>query len=81
MAWIEQVPEDRATGKLAKIYEMAKGRAGRVANILKIMSLRPGPLSTFMRLYVQLMKEESTISFADREMVAAVTSEVNGCFY
>ena len=81
MAWIEQVPEDQATGKLKKIYGMAVERAGGVANIIKVMSLRPGPLSTFMRLYVQLMKEESTLSSADREMLAAVTSEVNGCFY
>ncbi|MEM7264145.1 MAG: peroxidase [Planctomycetota bacterium] len=81
MAWIEQVSEEDADGRLARIYEDAKGRAGGIANILRVMSLRPGPLGTFMRLYVQIMKEDSTVSRADREMLATVTSQVNDCFY
>ena len=81
MAWIDQVPVDEATGLLRKIYDAGTERAGQVANIIKIMSLRPRPLSTFMNLYLQLMKQDFEISPTERELLATVTSEVNGCFY
>ena len=81
MAWIEQVPVEDATGPLRKIYDAGQGRAGGVANIIRVMSLRPEPLNTFMRLYVQLMKAPSTLPSHERELLATVTSQVNECFY
>lgn len=81
MSWIEQISEEDATGRLATVFNAARGRAGGVAHIIRVMSLRPDPLATFMRLYTQLMHEDATLSQADREMLATVTSEVNGCFY
>lgn len=81
MAWIEQVAEDSAEGAIAAIYKGARERAGGVANIIRVMSLRPKLLTTFMRFYVDLMKSESTISRSDRELLATVTSGVNECFY
>ena len=38
MAYIELVPESDAEGELAGVYAAARERAGRVANILKVMS-------------------------------------------
>lgn len=81
MAWIEQVSDDAAEGQLAKIYAAAHERAGGVANIIRVMSLRPKPLGTFMNLYVQLMIGDTAVSRADKEMLATVTSQVNDCFY
>ncbi len=81
MAWIQQVPTDEATGELEKIYTAAKGRSGDVAHIITVMSQRPRVLSTFMRFYVQLMKSETTLPSREKELLATVTSEVNGCFY
>ena len=81
MAWIDQVPPDEATGELAKIYEAARGRVGDVAHIITVMSQGPRLLSTFMRFYVQLMKGETVLPSREKELLAAVTSRVNGCFY
>ncbi len=81
MAWIEQVPETGATGALAKIYASASQRAGGVANILKVMSLRPRLLGSFMSFYVQLMQSDSSLSRSERELLATVTSQVNECHY
>ncbi len=74
MAWIEQVAEEDAEGPLEKIYRAAGDRAGGVANILRVMSLRPKPLGTFMNLYLQLMVSDTSVSRADKEMLATVTS-------
>ncbi|MEM7166883.1 MAG: peroxidase [Planctomycetota bacterium] len=81
MAWIEQVSERDATGPIAAIYKSAQERAGGIANIIRVMSLRPKLLNTFMRFYVDLMQGDSTLSRSDRELLATVTSGVNECFY
>ncbi|MFN0057745.1 MAG: carboxymuconolactone decarboxylase family protein [Planctomycetota bacterium] len=81
MAWIEQVSEDSATGKLAEIYAAAAKRAGGVANILKVMSLRPQILEPFLEVYLRLMHGPGSLTPSERELLATVTSRVNQCVY
>jgi alkylhydroperoxidase family enzyme len=81
MAYIELVSEDSASGQLAEIYELAKKRAGGVANILKVMSQDAATLETSMQFYISLMKSKNALSNARKEMLAAVVSNVNDCFY
>ena len=81
MAYITQIHESEATERLEKVYEAAEARAGGVANILKVMSQDPATLETSMRFYVSLMKSENALSNARKEMLAAVVSNVNDCYY
>ncbi len=82
MAWIEQIADDAAEGRLASIYKAAMGRTGRVSKIISLMSLRPQLLSSFMRFYTDLMiSEDSALSRAERELLATVTSKANSCHY
>ncbi len=82
MSWIEQVSEEQAEGRLDGIYKSAIGRAGRVAHIIKLMSLRPKLLGSFMRFYGDLMMDEdSPLSRGERELIATVTSKANSCHY
>ena len=81
MAWIEQVPEGDATGALAEIYAAAVKRAGGVANIIKVMSLRPQVLEPFLEIYLRLMHGTGTLTPSERELLATVTSRLNQCFY
>ncbi len=82
MAWIRQVPYDEATGELRKIYDAGVGRIGEVANIIRLMSLRPRGLGLMMQFYVeQMLGGDSELSRPERELLATVTSQVNGCFY
>ncbi len=80
-AWIETVSEEDAEGRLKAHYDAAVERAGKVFNIVKIMSLRPLQMRDSMMFYGNLMKGDSGLSRAEREMVAVVTSQVNECFY
>lgn len=66
---------------LARLFAEARSRAGRVWNIVRIMGLRPRQLQASMSLYREIMFGESGLTRAEREMVATVTSAVNGCFY
>jgi alkylhydroperoxidase family enzyme len=81
MAWIEQVPEEEADGALEREYAAARGRAGKVWNIVKLMSVNPAVLRGSMDLYTAAMKSDSPLSRAQREMIAVVVSKANNCHY
>ena len=81
MAHIETVHPDDAEGKLKAIYDAARDRAGKVYEILRVQSLDPEALATWIRLYRQVMFDPSGLSRIEREMVAVVVSKANGCHY
>lgn len=82
MAWIRTISPSEATGPLARVYEAAIGRAGKVWNILRIMSLRPRQLAGSMDLYLAVMQAgTSGLTRRERELVATVVSRVNECHY
>ena len=60
---------------------MAERRAGKVWNILRIMSPNPGVLSASMALYLQVMHGPSPLTRGQREMLAVTVSKANACHY
>ena len=81
MAYIETVREDEAEGTVAQVYSAATARAGGVANIIRVMSRDGGSLQGSMALYVNLMKVPNALPATRREMLAAVVSNINDCYY
>ena len=81
MAWIRLTPVSQATGVLKRQYDAALKRAGRVWNILRIMSPNPPTLDASMRLYGTVMIGASPLSRIQREMLATVVSAELGCRY
>ncbi len=81
MAHIGRTNEADATGIVARVYEAARRRGGRVANILKVMSGDPQSMQGSMQFYMSLMKSPNSLEPAQREMLAAVVSNANDCYY
>lgn len=81
MAYIDQVDEQEAEGVVGATYLAATKRAGGVANIIKVMSRDGNAMKGSMAFYVSLMKTPGPLSSARREMLAAVVSNVNDCYY
>lgn len=81
MAYIETVEPGAATGLLARIYEGAVRRAGKVFNILRVQSVNPSVLQSSLGLYQSIMFGSSPLSRAQREMLAVVVSRENSCDY
>jgi alkylhydroperoxidase family enzyme len=81
MAHIRTIPPDDATGPLKEEYETALRRAGYVAHILQLQSLNPAVLHAGVQLYITIMHGPSTLTRAQRELIATVVSSVNDCFY
>jgi uncharacterized peroxidase-related enzyme len=82
MTWIRTVAPGEATGLLARLYEQAVRRAGKVFNILRLQSPRPDVLEASTELYLRLMHSpRGGLSRAQRELIATVVSRANGCHY
>lgn len=81
MPHIDQIPVEKATGLLKKLFDDAVARAGRVWHIVHIMSQNPRAMDTSMRFYGALMFGSSPLTRWQREMLAVVTSKANDCFY
>lgn len=81
MPWIDQVPEEEADGALEQEYAAARQRAGKVWNIVKLMSPNPAVLHGSMELYTAAMKGDSPLTRAQREIIAVVVSKANNCHY
>ncbi len=81
MAWIRLTGDEEATGLLKRQFDAAVKRAGRVWNIIRIMSPNPATLDARMKLYGSVMKGRSPLSPVQREMIATVVSAEVGCHY
>jgi uncharacterized peroxidase-related enzyme len=81
VAYLRLVDENEASGLLKDEYDAAVARAGKVFNIVKAMSLRPGVLRRSMELYREAMHGRSGLSRIERELLAVVVSRANDCHY
>ena len=81
MPYIKQVTIDQATGLVKKELEKAVKRAGRIWNIVQIMSLNGRVMKASMEMYGATMFAESPLSRQQREMLAVVVSKANHCVY
>ena len=81
MAHLRLIDVEAATGPLKEEYDAAIGRAGKVFNIVKAMSLRPDVLHRSMELYRGIMFGPSGLSRQERELLAVVVSCENDCHY
>lgn len=81
MPYIKQITIDQASGLLKRELEKAVARAGRVWNIVQIMSLNARTMKASMEMYGATMFAESPLSRQQREMLAVIVSNVNHCDY
>lgn len=81
MAWIEELDEEEASGRLKEIYDEIREKRGKLSNIMKVQSLSPKAMEAHMDLYLSIMFEERKLSREECEMIGVVVSAHNGCDY
>ena len=81
MPHLRLIEVEEATGALRAEYDAAVGRAGKVFNIVKAMSLRPSVLKRSLELYKGIMFGSSRLTRQERELLATVVSRTNECHY
>lgn len=81
MPWIKVIAPEKASGFLKQQYEAAIKRAGKIWNIVSIMSQNPRLMKASMDFYSLMMHGRSPLSRSQREMLAVVVSAENDCLY
>ena len=82
MAYIATVPPTRATGDTAEAYRELRrmSGSGRVAQVVRVFSLRPASMRHMIRAW-ELAMWAGDEPRASRELVAAAVSRLNDCHY
>ena len=81
MAWINVIDKTEDSTELGKIYSDIEKKRGKLSNILKVHSLKPGTMQAHLDLYLAIMFNRSKIKRELKEMLAVLISQLNGCQY
>ena len=81
MPYVKTIPYEEAQGELKEAYEFMIKTRGRIPNVQAVSSLKPNIMMALMEHVASVMYDESGVSRAEREMVAAVVSATNKCQY
>ncbi len=81
MPYVRTIPYEESQGELTEAYDMLIKTRGRIPNVHAVSSLKPNIMQTLVAHVGSVMFDESGVSRAEREMVAAVVSATNKCQY
>jgi uncharacterized peroxidase-related enzyme len=81
LSWLRVPREDDVSGEVRALWETRAERLGFVPNVVRVYALRPRHLQLWNEFYEDLMRGESGLTKAEREMIAVVVSTVNRCHY
>ena len=79
VCWLE-LP-DEVPDEVRELWALPLEKLGFVPNVLRAYSIRPRHLLLWNALYDELMRGESGLTKAQREMIAVVVSTANRCHY
>ena len=84
MPWIKTMTEETASPELREVYEHIKQQRGQQradSGPPNLHSLNPRAMQHTADLMWEIMRGESRLTTAQREMIATVTSVAAGCEY
>ena len=81
ISWLSVPGEEEAPPEVAEIWSGPREKLGFVPNVLRIFALRPRHLLGWWGYYDELLRGESGLTRAQREMIAVVVSAANDCHY
>jgi uncharacterized peroxidase-related enzyme len=81
IAWVHVPGEDEVPEEVRTLWDRAEEKLGFVPNVLRTWALRPEHLLRWRKHMDELLKGESGLTEAEREMIGTVVSATNRCFY
>ena len=81
LTWLRVPAEAELPTEVRDLWVAPLEKLGFVPNVLRLYALRPSHLLAWNAHYDELMKGDSGLSKAEREMVAVVVSIANDCPY
>ncbi len=81
LTWLRVPDPAELPAEVHALWEPSLDKLGFVPNVLRLYALRPSHLVAWTAHYDELMKGDSGLSKAEREMIAVVVSVTNDCAY
>jgi uncharacterized peroxidase-related enzyme len=81
LTWLRVPARDELPVEVLDLWAPPLEKLGFVPNVLRLFALRPSHLLAWTAHYDELMKGESGLTRAEREMIAVVVSVANDCAY
>jgi uncharacterized peroxidase-related enzyme len=81
LTWLRVPDEAELPAEVLELWRPSLEKLGFVPNVLRLYALRPSRLLAWNAHYEEAMKGDSTLTRAEREMIAVVVSVTNRCAY
>ncbi len=81
LSWLRVPADDEVPAEVRERWQEPLSRLGFVPNVLRVFALRPRHLLLWQDYYDEVLRGESGLSKAQREMIAVVVSAHNRCHY
>ena len=81
LTWLRVPIKDELPEAVLDLWAPSFEKLGFVPNVLRLYALRPNHLLAWNAHYEELMKGDSGLAKAEREMIAVVVSVANECAY
>ena len=81
MSYVRTIPYHEAQGDLKAVYDRVLEDRGTINNVTSVSSLRPHLMKTLVAHAGCVMRSESGLTPAERQMIATVVSAINRCQY
>lgn len=81
LAWLRVPAPEELPAEIHALWKAPREKLGFVPNVLRLYALRPAHLLAWNSHYEELMKGQSGLTKAEREMIAVVVSVANECRY
>ena len=81
MPYVKTIPYEEASGELKTVYDQMLQTRGFIPNVHAVSSIRPQIVKTLGAHIGSVMRSESGLTPAEREMIATVVSAFNKCQY
>jgi len=79
--WLHVPAEEEVPPEVRELWAKPIEKLGFVPNVLRVYAIRPRHLELWNAFYDDLMRGESGLTKAQREMIAVVVSAANRCHY
>ncbi len=80
-SWFPVPDESELPDSLQGLFAKAREKLGFVPNVFRVWAFRPERLSAWFTHFRSLHVPSENLGAADREMIAVVVSQANGCLY
>ena len=81
ICWLDVPGADEVPDEVKQLWAKPLEKLGFVPNVLRIFAVRPSHLLRWWAHYDELMRGESGLTKAQREMIAVAVSATNRCHY